>query len=370
MANNKARSDHRAERPSMDYAAAVRLLRQALGPRATLEWPHRREDQPGTEVIVRWTGSDRGPDRLRLVALGAASPMWATEPATTVWVLPRGTAARRSFLRARGESFIDLSGAVHLALPSALIDRTDLRPVPLGASRLGTTTDPFADKSSLVLRVLLDPHALQRAWGVRELATAAEVGVATASDAIRALAARGLVSITRRGRAAEVRTIDPIAVIEAWTRAYDWRLNRGIAVEAPIGDPTRFLRRLPKLLPPTVRWALTLQAGGSLIAPYATWERVHLYVDVPTADPVRELAALATRMGWAPAPNGRLVLLAPYYATSVWHGLRTVRGLPIISDLQLILDLWYYPVRGREQAEHLLRSMISGVPSTHAASHA
>lgn len=354
----------------MDYAAAVRLLRQALGPRATLEWPHRREDQPGTEVIVRWTGSDRGPDRLRLVALGAASPMWATEPATTVWVLPRGTAARRSFLRARGESFIDLSGAVHLALPSALIDRTDLRPVPLGASRLGTTTDPFADKSSLVLRVLLDQHALQRAWGVRELATAAEVGVATASDAIRALAARGLVSITRRGRAAEVRTIDPIAVIEAWTRAYDWRLNRGIAVEAPIGDPTRFLRRLPKLLPPTVRWALTLQAGGSLIAPYATWERVHLYVDVPTADPVRELAALATRMGWAPAPNGRLVLLAPYYATSVWHGLRTVRGLPIISDLQLILDLWYYPVRGREQAEHLLRSMISGVPSTHAASHA
>lgn len=52
--------------------------------------------------------------------------------------------------------------------------------------------------------------------------------------------------------------------------------------------------------------------------------------------------------------RGRLVLLAPYYSTSVWEGVRPIGQLPVVSDLQLVLDLWHYPVRGREQAEHLI----------------
>jgi hypothetical protein len=59
-------------------------------------------------------------------------------------------------------------------------------------------------------------------------------------------------------------------------------------------------------------------------------------------------------MGWTPSDAGRLVLLRPYYRESVWFGLRRIESLPVVSDLQLILDLWHYPVRGREQAEVLL----------------
>jgi hypothetical protein len=29
-------------------------------------------------------------------------------------------------------------------------------------------------------------------------------------------------------------------------------------------------------------------------------------------------------------------------------------GSLVVSDLQLALDLWHYPIRGREQAEHLI----------------
>ena len=98
------------------------------------------------------------------------------------------------------------------------------------------------------------------------------------------------------------------------------------------------------------RWALTLQAGAHLIAPHAAWDSVHVIVDVPRAEMLAEVAQAA---GWAPGP-GKLVLMRPWYADSAWHGLRFVDGLPVVSDLQLILDLWHHPVRGREQAEVLL----------------
>ncbi len=46
--------------------------------------------------------------------------------------------------------------------------------------------------------------------------------------------------------------------------------------------------------------------------------------------------------------------MKPYYRDSVWHGAREIADLPVVADLQLALDLWQYPLRGREQAEHLI----------------
>jgi hypothetical protein len=69
-----------------------------------------------------------------------------------------------------------------------------------------------------------------------------------------------------------------------------------------------------------------------------------------------QLRDIAASRGWAPG-EGKLVLLSPRYRHSAWYGERDVQGLKVVSDLQLVLDLWNYPVRGREQAEHVLRIM-------------
>jgi hypothetical protein len=50
--------------------------------------------------------------------------------------------------------------------------------------------------------------------------------------------------------------------------------------------------------------------------------------------------------------------MLPYYSDSVWWALERRRGLPVVSALQLALDLWHYPLRGREQAEHLLETQL------------
>lgn len=239
---------------------------------------------------------------------------------------------------------MDLDGAVHLVGPWLLVDREGIEVQrPPAAPAVG---NPFSDRNSLLVRALL--HEPERAWGIRELATEAGVSPGTASKVVRRLALDGLADAPA-GRA-PVRIPDPRALLRRWARAYDWQRNQAAAFHAPIGDVGRFLKRLPGVFGQR-RWALTLHAGASLVAPHATWERVHAYVDAESAD---ELYDIAHREGWAPAGDGRLVLLKPYYRHSVWHGLQSAGGLPVVHDTRLVLDLWHYPLRGIEQAEHIL----------------
>jgi hypothetical protein len=75
---------------------------------------------------------------------------------------------------------------------------------------------------------------------------------------------------------------------------------------------------------------------------------------------VPALIGVGEAQGWEPAEGGNVVLLKPWYRTSVWHGMHEVSGIPVASPLQLALDLWHYPLRGREQAEHLLDIVLPG----------
>jgi hypothetical protein len=276
----------------------------------------------------------------------------------SIWVLKTRRHERESIrvaLRAANASYVDLSGAVRIELPWLRIDRTDLR--PLAAPRQLTTNDaPFADRGSLVVRQLLSSPP-SRDWSVRELATAADVGLGTASRVVEQLARQQLVqSAGEPGRMAKVRVTDPEHLFERWTEHYTWERNQSLAVHAPIGDPTLFMQRLRDLVWRDARWALTLPAGAALLAPHASWERLHVYVDVADG---AGLARLAQGNRWVSAPEGRLVLMRPFYRTAVWSDVRSLStndggSLPVVSNLQLALDLWRYPLRGHEQAERIL----------------
>ncbi|MBX6332754.1 MAG: Rrf2 family transcriptional regulator [Gemmatimonadaceae bacterium] len=252
-------------------------------------------------------------------------------------------------LRESDENFVDLAGAVRLHLPGVLVDRNDLVPPPARAAG-GPPRNPFSDRNSLVVRTLL-AGGPDRSWSIQSLAAAAGVSLATTSYVVRALAEEGLVETTRGRTGKHVDVLDRDQLIQRWTRFYDWTMNRRLTVAAPVGAPARFLRRLEGALR-RQQWALTLQAGASLVAPHAAWDHVHVYLPVATVADLNEASA---RLGWAPDTQGRLTLMAPYYRESVWHDVQKVDGLFVVSTLQLVLDLWHYPVRGREQAEHLLK---------------
>lgn len=320
--------------------AAFDLIRAAIEPSATIEWTTNDGD-----AVIELRDRHRIPIRLVPWPHVGDRP---TRTEGTVWILARATKRIHDDLRRHQQSFVDVAGIVHLVFPNLLVDRERL-PRPRRKAATFRSFDPFADRSSLVVRTLLD-FDTGRVWGVRELASEADVAPATVSRVVRELQRFGVIDVRRFGRESRIRLTDPRGLFTLWTQAYDWTKNERVAVHAPIGDPIRFLRRAKGVFEPN-DWALTLQIGASLVAPHATFDRVHVYVGVRSGT---DLIELAERQGWSIGDDGRLVLMKPYYTESVWHDVREVAGLPVVSTLQLALDLWHYPLRGREQAEHLI----------------
>jgi hypothetical protein len=330
--------------PTPRLNQALDLLRAALGPAVQVSLIKAGDHEPAVTLTpahgTRRTLRLRDPDHP------------ATESRLWAWLVTRATPPRRQHWRDRDENFVDMSGAVRLHLPGIHIDRTDLAPAQrLSATReTSQTRNPFSDRASFVLRTLLEEPP--QTWTTTGLAKKAGVSIATVSLATEALRAANLLHVRRQGREREITLDNPTALFTQWARRYDWTRSARVGFAAPVGEPERFLRRLPKVLTHR-KWALTLQAGASLIAPHARWDTTHVYVDV---DEPRELVDIGAAAGWRPSDTGSVVLLKPYYHTSVWDHASVQNGLNVVSRTQLVLDLWDYPLRGREQAEHLMRA--------------
>ena len=341
---------------------ALTLLNDALAPQVLVHYGDASIDSRHPDagwLELEWLPySNEKPHRQRLRVVVTSDASNATSIPDTMWILQGSVPATlRDQLRERGTSFVHpASGTVHVLAPGLLIDRV----IPRSRGRQGLVTsvaaDPFADRPSRIARVLLRSALgpTPRSWGVRELAATSGVDRTTTSRVLERLEQWRLVERARRpgarGGALAVRLLDPVALLERWSSSYDWTSNARLAVHAPIGNLERFLERLPEQLS-DMRWALTLHAGGALLAPHAAWDRIHLYVDTPDDAGLRRVAA---RHDWPTGEDGRLILMRPHYSASLWGDVGNVRGTPVVGIAQLLIDLWRYPVRGREQAEHLL----------------
>jgi hypothetical protein len=105
------------------------------------------------------------------------------------------------------------------------------------------------------------------------------------------------------------------------------------------------------------KWALSLHAGASLVAPFAVFSEVHVRLAGPGWE--ESVRAFSRRFALEPAgAEANLILVEPYYRGSWNYGLREIRGLPVVSDVQLYLDLQLYPMRGREQAARILERIL------------
>lgn len=214
--------------------------------------------------------------------------------------------------------------------------------------------DPFADRASLLCRTLLANPGTT--WHVRGLAQAAGVTPMLSSDVVRQLESESIVTARPRGRQLLVRLVDPQALLDRWTAVYRYTRIPALHFAAASPEMNRLTRRIAKSAGKR-RWALTLLAGAWQRIHYAPTERLHVYME---CDHVDEIRTLAEREGWPEDAAGSLVLMKPAYRTSTWHQLSHAgpESLPVVSDIQLILDLWHYPERGRETAEQLWRPIL------------
>ncbi|MBI4371427.1 MAG: hypothetical protein HY552_03920 [Elusimicrobia bacterium] len=211
--------------------------------------------------------------------------------------------------------------------------------------------NPFADSASMLLRTALAAPA--EVWGIRELSRMAGTSPALAILSLRQLQRIGLAS---RESPTEARFLDPVQLLRDWAAWYAMKPVKYYRFSIDgAADANAILNRISKSLPHLPGpWALTCMAGASLVAPFATFKEVHVHL--PNAGKLKRSWQDVLRL--QPDNLGPIHLIEPYYADSGLHGAQVIRKLPVVSAVQLYLDCYRYPVRGREQAEHILSRVL------------
>jgi hypothetical protein len=176
---------------------------------------------------------------------------------------------------------------------------------------------------------------------------------------------RGYIQRTRRGsgRDSDLHLADPVTALHDWTEAYSWRMNPLVSYNVPL-EYREITQRIPALLRGAtdadhadVSHALTLLSAADLYAAHVQQEHVHLYVGTEALAVIDD----HVRRMWHGEPidrGGNLHLVQPYYRRSVFFDARTIRDVPVVSPVQLYLDLAHYPVRGPEAASVLARTVL------------
>lgn len=261
--------------------------------------------------------------------------------------------ATRELLRQSQVAYWDSGGSLHLELPRAMyvIDK----PAPAQAREGREPKNPYRGSSAQVLHaMLLEP---KRSWKVTELAQVAQVSPYTSQQVLGFLESQLWLRRDGRGPQGVRYLTQPGKLLDAWAAHHSWssyttlgfhRLAKGIDVQRD--QLVSFLNSQE------TPWALTLEHGAQAIAPFVTQLPGALTVLVPDSQP---WTALAKEAGYREVGNGENLRLWLASNDTPFIGCSEDKGLRIASPIQLYLDLFQWPRRGKEQAQHLRERVLS-----------
>jgi hypothetical protein len=248
-----------------------------------------------------------------------------------------------------GINFIDLSGNIFIVYGNLYIERVGF-PNRFPERRKGR--GPFSDKASLILRKLISEK--DKIWGIRELAGAIDLDPGFVSRMAKELVKRNYAVRVN----SKIKIRSEKAILDDWVHDYNYKKNKAIKSFSLAGNSWEIIEQLGQLkIPDNINYALSLHAGASLISRHAVFESIHIYVqNQQVADYfIKQLKLKLVDQG------ENVVFLFPYYKHSAFYDKQKLKGLWLASDIQLYLDLYNYPIRGLEQAQHLYEKRFTDV---------
>lgn len=207
----------------------------------------------------------------------------------------------------------------------------------------------YSDKSSLVLRALLrDPG---RKWTIPDLMKEG-VSEGQVINVINGLEGKGFVERRRVWRDHFVQLKKSQVLLDEWSRTYnfEWNSQAFYTTENPtfLDELCSFLKKKH------LSYALTMISGSRLVAPHVVQNVDHVYLGVERTEVDKILRGIETHFDLKyPGGSGNICIALPFYKSSVFRDARIIDHQPVVSDLQLYLDLVNYPLTGAEQADWL-----------------
>lgn len=252
----------------------------------------------------------------------------------------------REILKKEGVGYLDLAGNCFLEFNNVYIEKiVDKNPF-IDKRKLKTIFRPV---SSRILRALLEEP--KKDWKILELSKITKVSLGQTSNVCRWLIDesylkkdQGVYSLTEPGK-----------LLDEWCRNYTYTQNKMSAYYSFEQNLEKLIKKVLQISKDKdLEYALTLLSGASLIAPFIRGiSTLQMYI----ADS-EEASKWVRLLDLRPVESGSNISIYIPYDEGVFYKTQKVDGIKVVGNVQLCLDLYNYPTRGKEQAEFLRREKI------------
>jgi len=205
----------------------------------------------------------------------------------------------------------------------------------------------FARKATDIIRVLLVRYP--KTWTLRDLAKESGTALGYTSRVSKSLIRQRLA--LRASARSELKVMAPEDLLKRWAAYSNFVANTRFVEyysrEEDIGKFLNFFKGTARK-----NYALTALSGALLAEPFVRPVNAHIYVREKT-----DAIAWADELGLMPIEENGNVKFAIAPSEGVFYGAKEIEGINVVSDIQLYVDLYNYPARGREASDALYRSI-------------
>ncbi len=210
----------------------------------------------------------------------------------------------------------------------------------------------FSDKSSIILRAMLSQP--QRKWVARDFEKEFSLGKSRAASVLSILRKNGFVGGKVSGRTAYNILLSPKELLGEWVKFYNFEMNKSYLYYSPVKNLLPQLKTLINAKGLRGGYSLTMHTGANLLTNYVNTDNIYFYLNCDKFDEVlldlrQSLSLKELKKG------GNVFIVKPHYKESIFVNKQQIKGFDVVSNLQLYLDLFSFPQRGKEHAQYLIK---------------
>jgi predicted transcriptional regulator len=261
-----------------------------------------------------------------------------------VFAAPYISKSSREICKQEGVGYIDLVGNLYLRFSSVLIDVVSPESWPVERRKARKI---FTPKGTRVIRDLLMNH--KQPARITDLANRCNMSPGGVHWTVELLEDKAYVERDPEKRVVLTR---PGELLDAWAEAWSIEKNHPRVFFSLEPTPESLMRSIANAaLGTATDYAFTLLSGASKVAPYVRFNDVWVYIG-------EEEKGWGETLDLQPVDSGGNVVFLKPYDEGVMMSLQEVDGMKVVSNIQLYVDLYNYPGRGREQAEFLREKVL------------
>ena len=259
-----------------------------------------------------------------------------------IFVAPFISEKTGQMLRNSGIGFVDFAGNCYISFEGVHIQKEGKKNPFLTKRQFKSL---FRLKASRILRVLLsDPN---RYWKIEQLAKEAQVSTGHVYNIKEELLNREWAQFDNKGLTLN----EPESLLEEWSKGYQTEDKAYYSFYSLLA-PSEFEARIKEACNELeVRYALSGLSGAFRLVPFVRYHRVNVYLE----DKVNEFVKL---MDLKSVTSGENVTIVKPMDDSVFYDMRNIGEAPVVSPIQLYLDLHMLGDRGKEAADHIFKEVI------------